>query len=73
MDRQRLQLHLAQAHRHVALGLRHIEQQKRLIIRLEQAGCETKQAEDLLAVFYMTQQSHEHGRDRIIKELDVTK
>ncbi len=63
MRRRQLQQRLAQADRHVSLGQKHIEEQKRLIEEMERHGCDPKDAMILLRLFEELQKEHLAYRD----------
>ncbi len=65
MDRTILLERLAQAERHVAVGVRTV------IANLERHGHDTNQARALLAQFQSTQALHIADRDGLKKELEA--
>lgn len=69
MDQKFLADHLAQAERHVALGAKHIADQRHRIDRLARDGHDTNQAELLLKQFEELQALHVAERDRLGKML----
>jgi hypothetical protein len=71
MDRALLQLHLAEAERHVAVGERNLLRQRYLIATLERDGHDTTDAVALLTSFSELQAIHIADRDRLLRELDA--
>lgn len=61
--------HLEQAERHVALGVKHIADQERIIAKMTRLGYDTTQATQLLTNFHASQALHVAHRDRIVLEL----
>ena len=70
MDKETVMNHLAQAEDHVALGERHLADQRALIAELTRDGHDISQAKELLATFEQTQLLHVEDRDRLRKELE---
>ena len=70
MDTAMLREHLAQAEAHIALGLAHIDKQRRIISRLYDKGVDPTSARDFLAKLEDAQAMHEAYRERIQHELD---
>jgi hypothetical protein len=54
---------------HIALGERHIVRQRKLVVELEQKGCDTAEAKRLLASFEELQAMHIADRDRLRRQL----
>jgi len=69
MKRETIINHLALARRHVAEGLAHIAQQRRLIARLEARGHDAAQARRALATMEHMQGLHEADRERLEQAL----
>lgn len=69
MDRARLLDHLAQVEQHVALGKEQIDNQYRIIAKLESDGHDTTAAVDLLKQFLEVQELHEQDRDWLVAKL----
>ena len=70
-SRQLIEQHLAQAEKDVALGLAHIEQQRRILSELKKGNHDTAAAEELLQTFLETQVLHQHDRDRLRGEIGL--
>jgi hypothetical protein len=64
-----LEQHLAQAERHVADGENRIARQQQIIAELASGGYDLETAQDLLAHFEYTQESHVADRDRLRAQL----
>ena len=60
---------LAQAEQHIALGKEQINNQYRIIAKLESDGHDTEAAVELLKQFIETQQDDEEDRDRLLSKL----
>jgi hypothetical protein len=69
MDREILEMLLAQAKQHVMLSDLHVARQREIIAELERNGHDSTPARELLAVFLATQATHVSGRDRLFEEL----
>ena len=69
MERARLLDHLAQVEHHLALSREQIDNQYRIIAKLESGGHDTTQAIDLLKQFVEVQELHEKDRDRLVAKL----
>ena len=70
LDQKLLVEHLAQAKRHVALGEKHIAEQRQRIEKLSHHGHDTNQALLLLRQFEELQALHIAERDRLSKLLE---
>jgi hypothetical protein len=64
-----LEKHLAEAERHVRLGLAHLERQRALVDDYETLGRDARLARELLGIFEEMQVGHVSHRDRLIHEL----
>jgi hypothetical protein len=64
-----LQRHLQQAEAHVAMGAKHMRQQRERLSKLERHGHDTFQTRALLAQFEDLQDEHIAHRDRLLQEL----
>jgi hypothetical protein len=69
MNRAMQLAHLAQAERHIASGLRHIEKQEQIIADLDCNGRDITVAVDVLWTFRDMQDHLVAYRDRIIEQL----
>jgi hypothetical protein len=69
MDKEMIVRHLAKAERAVALGQKHIAEQRAIIEQLSRSGRNMGQAEQLLLTFVETQRVHVEHLDRVRKEL----
>jgi hypothetical protein len=69
MDHAVQQAHLAQAERHIASGIRHIEKQGQIIANLDRGDHGTAVALELLIVFRDMQVHFVAHRDRILEEM----
>lgn len=72
MERAILEKHLAEAEARVALGERHVEQQRALILKLESNGCASAEARALLKLFEELQAEHISHRNRLRHQLGMT-
>ena len=72
MDRLIIELHLAQAERHVIESEHHVARQRELIATMERDGHDTLQARATLAQFEEMQALHRADRDRLRQELRHT-
>ena len=72
VERAILEKHLAEAEAHVALGARHVEQQRALILKLVSTGCDSAEAKVLLRLFEELQVEHVSHRDRLGNKLGLT-
>ena len=70
MDPQLVQLHLAEAERHVAHCDETIARQIKIIEQLERSGNSTVFARDVLATYHVLRAAHVAHRDHIRKELE---
>ena len=68
-NRAVIERHLAQAERAVALGTRHLDRQRGILVELEREGHNTVQAKELLVTFEESLALHIEDRDRLRKEL----
>ena len=68
MDRATVDL-LARAEQHMVLGKRQIDNQYRIIAKLESEGHDTEAAVDLLKQFIEAQELYEGDRDRLMTKL----
>jgi hypothetical protein len=69
MDRATIELHLASAEEHVALGVDNVERQREIILKLQLDGHDTVEAQRLLVYFEEQLATHVADRDRLRKEL----
>ena len=69
MDQQMILEHLAQSREHIALGDRHLAQQRELIIKIECEGRDFVHARELLIQLERMQEAHVAHRDWLEKEL----
>ena len=69
MERAMLLALLARAEQHIALGKEQINNQYRIIAKLESDGHDTEAAVELLKQFIETQQDNEQDRDRLMSKL----
>jgi hypothetical protein len=69
MERVMLLALLARAEKHIALGKEQINNQYRIIAKLESGGHDTAAAVELLKRFIETQQDNEQDRDRLMSKL----
>ena len=69
MDRATLVDLLARAEQHMVLGKRQIDNQYRIIAKLESEGHDTEAAVDLLKQFIEAQELYEGDRDRLMTKL----
>ena len=69
MDRATLLDLLARAERYLVLGRRQIDNQYRIIAKLESEGHDTAAAVDLLRQFIEAQEVYELDRDRLMTKL----
>ena len=69
MERAMLLAVLARAGQHIALGKEQINNQYRIIAKLESDGHDTEAAVELLKQFIETQQDNEQDRDRLMSKL----
>ena len=69
MDRATIELHLASAEEHVALGADTVERQREIIVNLERDDHGTVEAQRLLVYFEEQLAMHVADRDRLRKEL----
>jgi hypothetical protein len=69
MDRAMIELHLASAEEHVALGAATVERQREIIVKLERDGHGTIEAQRLLVYFEEQLAMHVADWDRLRKEL----
>jgi hypothetical protein len=69
MERAMLIALLARTEKHLALGKQQINNQYRIIARLEEGGHDTAAAIELLKQFIETQQDNEEDRDRLLARL----
>lgn len=69
MDQQMILEHLAQSREHIALGDKHIAQQRELIIKLECEGRDSVHARELLIQLEKLQEAHVAHRNWLEKEL----
>jgi predicted HicB family RNase H-like nuclease len=69
MDRKTLAEHLEEAERHVALGERHIAEQRERISKLTTDGHDVTEFKALLFQFEETQVQHVQHRDHLLSEL----
>ena len=60
---------LARAEQHMVLGKRQIDNQYRIIAKLESEGHDTEAAVDLLKQFIEAQELYEGDRDRLMTKL----
>jgi len=72
MDRATIELHLASAEEHVALGIDNVECQREIILQLELDGHDTVEAQRLLVYFEEQLAMHVADRDRLRRELEGT-
>ena len=72
MDRATIELHLASAEEHVALGVDNVECQREIILKLELDGHDTVEAQRLLVYFEEQLAMHVADRDRLRRELEGT-
>jgi hypothetical protein len=68
MNLAMLEQHLAEAEGHVALGEDHIARQRELIVKIEQQGHDSTEANRLLCSFEALQAIHRADRDRLRQE-----
>ena len=71
MDRASALDLLAKAEQHIAIAKKQIDDQYRIIAKLESKGHDTTVAVDLLKQFLEMQELHEHTRDRLMNKLAV--
>ena len=69
MERAILLALLARAEQHIALGKEQINNQYRIIAKLESDGHDTEAAVELLKQVIETQQDNEQDRDRLMSKL----
>lgn len=69
MERTRREQHLAEAEARVALGERHLAQQRELIAKLEVLNFDLTDARNLLRLFEEIQILHVAHRDRLRRQL----
>ena len=69
MERAMLLALLAQAEQHIALGKERINNQYRIIARLENDGHDTVASVELLKQFIEAQQDNEQDRDQLMSKL----
>lgn len=69
MGRELQLLHLAEAERHVASGLRHVARQEAIIAAFETRGVDTVTARALLVTFRQSLSLHEQHLAQIRREL----
>lgn len=69
MDRSALRQDLVAIEEKIANGLHLIDEQRRVIARLERDGSPTDHAKYLLAGLELLQAAHYDGRSKIMKEL----
>jgi IS4 transposase len=69
MDRATLLDLLGLAQQHIVLGRRQIDDQYRIIAKLESEGHDTAAAVDLLKQFVEAQELYERDRDRLMTKL----
>lgn len=69
MDRTSLREQLALVEQNVRDGERHIEQQRRLVDRLQRAGHDASTARELLRSYQQSLSMHVATRDRLRQEL----
>jgi hypothetical protein len=70
-ERARLLKELSSAEAHVALGNRHIAEQRARVAELESKGDVATVSRALLNTFLETQRLHEKGLERIRRELEL--
>ena len=71
VERAILEKHLAESEARVALGARHVEQQRALILKLDSNGCDSAAARALLRLFEELQVEHVSHRDRLRNKLGM--
>ncbi len=71
MDRETIQLHLAQSEMHVCGGERHVARQREIVAELKDDGRDLETALNLLARFEELYAWHLIDRDRIRRELEA--
>jgi hypothetical protein len=69
VDRAQAEQHLELAKRHVAEGRQRVAKQQELVVRLEQDGHDTRNANALLSQFEETLTLQEENLDRIKQEI----
>jgi hypothetical protein len=71
MRRAMLEKHLVEAEKHIAIGVKNLARQRKILAELEAHGHDraAAQAKRLLAQFEALQEMHEAERDRLIREL----
>ena len=69
MERAMLLALVARAEQHIVLGKEQINNQYRIIAKLESDGHDTEPAVELLKQFIDTQQDNEEDRDRLLSKL----
>jgi hypothetical protein len=69
MDRATIELHLASAEEHVALGADTVERQREIIAKLAHEGHDPSEARRMLVYFEEQLTMHIAERDRLKKEL----
>jgi len=69
MNRVLLKDHLAQAQRHIAEGIRHVECQRQIVDELVRRGDDARRSTALLELFEETLAGHVEERNRLRGEL----
>ena len=68
VDLEMIEKHLALNERHVEEAARHVSNQRRIIEQLQEIGCSTRIASELLATFEANFATHTEERDRLLLE-----